>query len=85
MDRDVVDQWVKSNDRDSFLLARSLIRDEGLLVGGSCGAVLYAALQIAKDLPEDKRVVILLHDGIRNYLTKFVSDYWMESRGYLVS
>lgn len=83
MDRDVVDQWVKSNDRDSFLAARSLIQDEGLLVGGSCGAVLCAALQIAKDLTEDKRVVILLHDGIRNYLTKFVSDYWMESRGYL--
>ncbi|XP_033227716.1 cystathionine beta-synthase-like isoform X2 [Belonocnema kinseyi] len=83
MDKSVVDMWIKSNDRESFLVARSLIRDEGLLVGGSCGAVVSAALKLAKDLPADKRVVILLPDGIRNYMTKFVSDYWMESRGYL--
>ena len=85
MDKSVVDMWIKSNDRESFLIARSLIRDEGLLVGGSCGAVVSAALKLAKDLPADKRIVILLPDGIRNYMTKFVSDYWMEMNGFLVS
>ena len=77
--------WVKSNDCESFQAARSLIREEGLLVGGSSGAILSSALKVAKDLPEDKRVVVLLPDGIRNYMTKFVSDYWMESRGFIVS
>lgn len=76
--------WIKSNDCESFIAARSLIKDEGLLVGGSSGANLSSALKLAKSLPEDKRVVVLLPDGIRNYMTKFISDYWMESRGFLV-
>ncbi|XP_033227889.1 cystathionine beta-synthase isoform X2 [Belonocnema kinseyi] len=83
LDNNVIDMWVKSNDCESFQLARSLIREEGLLVGGSSGGILSSALKVAKDLPADKRVVILLPDGIRNYLTKFVSDYWMESRGFI--
>ena len=62
-----------------------MIREEGLLVGGSSGSALSAALKVAKGLPADKRVVVLLPDGIRNYLTKFVSDFWMESRNYIVS
>lgn len=77
--------WIKTKDSDSFLLARQLIKDEGLLCGGSSGAALSAALQIAKDLPADKRVVVVLPDGIRNYMTKFVSDLWMESRNFLVN
>lgn len=83
LDRNVVDEWVKTEDCESLKTARELIREEGLLCGGSSGAALTAALKIAKDLPADKRVVMILPDGIRNYMTKFVSDHWMEVRGFL--
>jgi cystathionine beta-synthase len=83
LDRRLVDRWVKSNDRDSFLVARQLIRQEGLLVGGSSGSAVWAALQIAKELGAGKRVVVILPDSIRNYLTKFVDDRWMRQQGYV--
>lgn len=84
LDRDVVDVWMKTEDHKSLNLARELIRQEGLLCGGSSGAALSVALKVAKDLSEDKRVVILLPDGIRNYMTKFVSDEWMVARDFMV-
>lgn len=84
LNRDLVDTWMKSEDNESLNLARELIRREGLLCGGSSGAALWAALKIAKDLPSDKRVVVLLPDSIRNYMTKFISDEWMETRDFLV-
>ncbi|VEN40179.1 unnamed protein product [Callosobruchus maculatus] len=80
LDRSVVDLWIKTNDKESLPLARRLIREEGLLCGSSCGAALSATLKAAKDLPAGKRVVILFADGIRNYITKFVCDQWMEGR-----
>ncbi|XP_031846235.2 cystathionine beta-synthase isoform X2 [Nomia melanderi] len=83
LDHDVIDKWIKTEDLESFNAARMLIREEGLLCGGSSGAALTATLKIAKDLPEGKRVVVILPDGIRNYMTKFVSDHWMEARGFL--
>ena len=83
LDRKLVDRWIKTNDRDSFRLARQLIRQEGLLVGGSSGAAVWAALQVAKDLPAGARVVVILPDSIRNYLTKFVDDAWMRQHGFL--
>jgi cysteine synthase len=52
LDLKLVDRWVKSNDKDSFRVARQLIRQEGLLVGGSCGAAVWAAMQVAKDFPK---------------------------------
>jgi cystathionine beta-synthase len=58
-------------------MSRRLIREEGLLCGGSCGAAMAAALEIAKDLPEDKRVVCIFVDSVRNYMTKFLNDDWM--------
>lgn len=85
LDLQVIDQWVQTEDCESLNAARMLIRQEGLLCGGSSGAALVAALKIAKDLPVEKRVVLILPDGIRNYLTKFVSDHWMEARGFLES
>jgi cystathionine beta-synthase len=77
LDRDVVDVWVKTADRESFLLARRLIREEGLLCGGSSGSALYAALKEAPRLREGQNCVIILPDGVRNYMTKFVDDNWM--------
>ena len=82
LDRRLVDRWVKSNDRDSFLTARQLIRQEGLLVGGSCGAAVHAAMQISRELGPGKRVVAILADSIRNYLSKFVDDKWMRQQGF---
>lgn len=85
MDRDVVDSWMKTEDHESLNLARELIRQEGLLCGGSSGAALSVALKIGKDLSENKRIVVLLPDGIRNYMTKFVSDEWMAARDFGVT
>ncbi|XP_026470149.1 cystathionine beta-synthase [Ctenocephalides felis] len=83
LDHQVVDRWVKSNDKEALPLARKLIKDEGLLCGGSSGTALAVALKAAKDLNKNQRCVVVLPDGIRNYMTKFVSDNWMEARDLL--
>lgn len=83
LDRRLVDRWIKSNDRDSFLTARQLIRQEGLLCGGSSGAAVWAAMQVAREMKPGQRVVVLLADSIRNYLSKFVDDKWMRQQGFL--
>jgi cystathionine beta-synthase len=83
LDRRLVDRWIKSNDRDSFLVARQLIRQEGLLCGGSSGSAVWAAMQVCRDLGPGKRVVVILADSIRNYLTKFVDDRWMRQQGFV--
>lgn len=81
LDRSVVDTWIKSNDEVALPLARRLISSEGLLCGGSSGTALSVALKAAKKLKAGQRCVVILPDGIRNYMTKFVSDNWMEARG----
>ena len=83
LDTSLVHRWVKSNDRDSFRVARQLIAQEGLLVGGSSGSCVWAALQVAKDFPPGARILCILPDSIRNYLTKFVDDRWMRENGFL--
>jgi cystathionine beta-synthase len=83
LDRRLVDRWIKSSDRESFLVARQLIRQEGLLVGGSSGSAVWAALQICRELGAGKRVVVILPDSIRNYLSKFVDDKWMRQQGFV--
>ncbi len=83
LDRNLVDRWIKSNDRESFLTARQLIRQEGLLVGGSSGSAVWAAMEVARDMKPGSRLVVILPDSIRNYLTKFVSDAWMRQHGFL--
>ncbi len=82
LERDLVDEWVKTTDRESFLLARRLIREEGLLVGGSSGSVLFAALRAAKRLGPGQNCVLVLQDGVRNYMTKFVDDNWMRANHF---
>ena len=81
LDRSVVDHWVKTRDGESFIMARRLIREEGLLCGGSSGATMAGALQAVRELgladDPSKRVVVLLADSIRNYMTKHLNDAWM--------
>ena len=79
----IVDRWVRVSDRDSFLMARRLAREEGLLVGGSAGTAVHGALRIAQELDEDKTIVAILCDTGRNYLSKIFSDDWMRQNGFL--
>ncbi|MFH4973436.1 hypothetical protein AB6A40_000145 [Gnathostoma spinigerum] len=83
LDRDVIDEWVKVCDKDAFLMARRLIKEEGLLCGGSSGMNAAAAMQAAKNLNENQKCVVVLPDGVRNYMTKFLDDEWMKQRGFL--
>jgi cystathionine beta-synthase len=81
-DRRVVDEMVRVSDNDSFNTARRLAREEGLLVGGSSGTALFAALEYAQRLTEPRYIVVLLPDTGRNYLSKLYSDTWMKENGF---
>ena len=81
-DPSLVDRWVRVSDRDAFLTARAVTRQEGILVGGSCGTAVFAALTVARDLPEDTVIVVILPDTGRNYLSKLYSDSWMLQYGF---
>ncbi len=82
-DRSIADGIIAVSDRDSFLMTRRLAREEGLLVGGSCGMAVVAALRAAEDLSKDDVVVVLLPDGGRGYLGKIFSDDWMQRYGFV--
>ncbi len=82
-DRDVADQIIPISDAHSFDITRRLALEEGLLVGGSCGMAVAAALKLAEGLGPDDVVVVLLPDGGRGYLTKVFNDSWMSSYGFL--
>jgi cystathionine beta-synthase len=77
LDRSLVDRWEKTSDQESFVMARRLIREEGLLCGGSCGAAMAGAVRAAATLRADQRCVVILPDSTRNYMSKFLNDSWM--------
>jgi cystathionine beta-synthase len=79
----VVDRWVRVPDREAFRVARAITRQEGILVGGSSGTAVSAALQVARELDRDRVVVVILPDTGRNYLSKLYSDTWLLQYGML--
>ncbi|MGI9016173.1 MAG: cystathionine beta-synthase [Euzebya sp.] len=82
-DASLVDRYVTVSDRDAFLTARRLTREEGILVGGSCGTAAHAALVVGQEFPADAVIVTLLPDSGRNYLSTVYNDAWMRDHGFL--
>lgn len=87
LDREIVDKWYKTDDHESFVLARRLIAEEGLLVGGSSGSAMAALVEATKDFGFQKGdvVVVVLPDSIRSYLSKFADDDWLAANGLLAA
>jgi cystathionine beta-synthase len=83
MDPEVVDEWVRVSDRDSFLTARRLAREEGLLVGGSGGTTVWAALELAKRFGPEATILTMIPDSGRSYMSKFYDDNWMLEHGFV--
>lgn len=83
VDLSLIDEWETVSDRESFLMCRRMAREEGVLVGGSCGLALAGALRYARKVKENKVIVVLLPDSGRNYLSKIYNDDWMRDQGYI--
>ena len=83
LNNDLIDEYIKLPDAESFQMARRLIKEEGLLIGGSSGGAVWAALQKAERLNAGDKCLVILPDSVRNYLTKFVDDEWMDEQGFL--
>jgi len=85
LDRTLVDEWMKGPDKESYLMARRLIKEEGMLCGGSSGTAMWAAIKYIKEhnIGAGKRCVVVCPDNIRNYMTKHLNNDWMYERGYI--
>jgi len=82
LNNEIIDEYIKVNDEDSFKTAKQLIKEEGLLVGGSSGTATFAALKAAQSLDQNQNCLVILPDSIRNYLSKFVNDEWMKKNNF---
>ncbi|KAI9919299.1 hypothetical protein PsorP6_017636 [Peronosclerospora sorghi] len=85
LDRSLIDMWVKTDDQESFIMARRLIREEGLLCGGSSGSAMAAAVRAAATLGAGQRCVVILPDSTRNYMSKFLNDTWMYTNKFVAN
>ena len=83
MDMAVMDDVRQVDDRQCFAMARRLAREEGILAGGSSGAAVHVAVELAKEMGPGKTIVVVLPDGGRAYISKFFSDEWMRDNGFL--
>ena len=85
MDRTLTDAWVKVPDKEGHQWARRMLKEEGMMVGGSCGSAVWGAVQYIKEnkIGKGKRCVVLLPDNVRNYMTKHLNNDWMYEQGWL--
>ena len=85
IDRTQTDLWIKTPDKESHLMARRLMREEGLMCGSTSGSAMWAALKLIKEkkIGAGKRCVVLLPDSVRNFMTKLLSADWMCEKGYI--